>query len=222
MSTPLPTPLHRRALLHAVQAWDRRGLKRRQRAHPGVEIHPGASSNLAVARWEIEPGARVVIEDGVTTERLSGALRIHVAQGGELRIGARTWLRTEVGPIQLVVHRGARMTFGVDSWLNGCSLSAKVAVDCGRQAWIGPGSRVYDSDQHALDAERPERSAPVRMGDCFWVGAGVTVLKGSRIGSHCVIGAHSLVTGEVPDHSLAYGVPARVRGEIGDRSMVLR
>lgn len=205
-----------------MQAWDRRGLTRRQRTYPGVEIHPRASSNLAVARWELEPGARVVIEDGVTTERLPGALRIHVEQGGELRIGARTWLRTEVGPIQLVVHRGARMTFGADSWLNGCSLSSKVAVDCGRHAWIGPGSRVYDSDQHALDADRPERSAPVRMGDYFWVGAGVTVLKGSRIGSHCVIGAHSLVAGEVPDHSLAFGVPARVRGEIGDRSTVQR
>jgi tetrahydrodipicolinate N-succinyltransferase len=208
--------------LHVIQAWDRWRLARLTRAYPGVEIHPSASSNLAAARWEIEPGARVVIEQGFTTERLPGALRIHVEEGGELRIGPGAWMRTEVGPIQLVVHRGARITFGADAWLNGCSLSAKVAIDCGQHAWIGPGSRVYDSDQHALDADHPERSAAIEMGDCFWIGAGVTVLKGARIGSHSVVGAHSLVTREVPDHALVYGVPARVHGEIGDRSKVQR
>jgi len=46
----------------------------------------------------------------------------------------------------------------------------------------------------------------------------VTVLRGVRIGSHAVIGARSLVTRDVPDHALVHGVPARVRGTVGDRS----
>ena len=66
-----------------------------------------------------------MIEEGVTTERMPGELYIHVEEGGELRIGAGAWLRTEVGPIQLVVYRGARMVFGPGAWLNGCSLSSK-------------------------------------------------------------------------------------------------
>jgi len=36
------------------------------------------------------------------------------------------------------------------------------------------------------------------------------VLPGARIGAHVVIGAGSVVTGEIPDFSVAVGVPARV------------
>jgi len=211
-----------RVALKAYQAWDRYRLRRLQRQHPGVEIHPGASTNLAAARWELEPGARVVIDDGLVTERSPGALRIHVEEGGELHIGPGAWLRTEVGPIQLVVHKGARIAFGSGAWLNGCSLSSKVAIDCGERVWIGPGARVYDSDQHTLDAERTEQKAAIKMGSFIWVAAGVTLLKGAHLGSHVVVGADSLVTNPVPDHSLAFGVPARVRGEIGDRSTLVR
>jgi acetyltransferase-like isoleucine patch superfamily enzyme len=193
-----------------------------QRAYPGVEIDPTASTNLAVARWELEPGARVIVEPGVVTERLPGALRIHVLEGGELRIGADTWLRTEVGPIQLVVHRGARIELAREVWLNACSLSAKAAIVFERGASLGPGSRVYDSDQHDLDADRPEQTAPVRIGAYTWVTSSVTVLKGVSIGAHSVIGAHSLVNKDVPDHRLAFGVPAKVRGEIGDRTKAMR
>ena len=207
-----------RLALRAIQARDRRRLARLQREHPGVEIHPGASTNLAVARWELEPGARVVIEDGVAAERMPGAVRIHVEAGGELVIGAGTWLRTEVEPIHLVVYPGARMTFDRHAWLSGCLVSAKVAVECGERVWIGPGARVYDSDQHALDAEHPERSEAIRMGSYIWIAGDVTILKGAHIGSHVMIGAGSVVSKPVPDHSLAFGVPARVRGTVGDRS----
>ena len=56
------------------------------------------------------------------------------------------------------------------------------------------------------------------IGDHVWISSDVTVLRGVQIGSHVVIGARSLVNRDVPDHSLAYGFPARVRGPVGDRS----
>ena len=208
-------------MLRALQARDRRRLARLRRTYPGVTFAPSASSNLAVARWELASDARVVIEDGVVAERMPGALRVHVAAGGSLRIGAGTWLRTEVAPVQIVVYPGARVEIGPEGFLNGCALSAKTAIECGRRVWLGPGTRVYDADQHDIDAETPERSEAVRMGDYTWVASGVTVLKGATIGAHCVVGAHSLIGGEIPDHSLAFGVPARVRGSVGDRSSVL-
>ena len=192
-----------------------------RRAHPGVAIAPSASTNLAVARWALAPDAQVVIEEGVVAERMPGALRVLGAEGASLRIGAGTWLRTEAAPVQIVVYAGAHVEIGPEGFLNGCALSAKEAIECGRRVWMGPGTRVYDADQHDIDADTPERSEPVRMGDFTWVASGVTVLKGATIGAHCVVGAHSLVGGEIPDHSLAFGVPARVRGSVGDRSNVL-
>ena len=63
---------------------------------------------------------------------------------------------------------------------------------------MGPGSRVFDSDQHDFDAEHPEVAAPVAIGDYVWIASDVTVLRGVTIGEHSVIGARSLVTRDVP------------------------
>jgi len=50
----------------------------------------------------------------------------------------------------------------------------------------------------------------VSIGDGSWLGHGVVVLPGARIGRHVVVGANSVVTGEIPDRSVAVGAPARV------------
>ena len=59
-----------------------------------------------------------------------------------------------------------------------------------------------------------ERALPITIGDNCWFGANVTVMPGVKIGSGCVIGAGSVVTKDIPDNSLAIGVPARVIKEI--------
>jgi serine acetyltransferase len=40
------------------------------------------------------------------------------------------------------------------------------------------------------------------------------ILMGVTIGNHCVVGAGSVVTNDLPDHSVAVGTPARVVGTI--------
>jgi len=54
----------------------------------------------------------------------------------------------------------------------------------------------------------PER--PVRIGSGSWLGHGTVVLPGATIGRHVVIGANSVVTGELPDYCVAAGAPAVV------------
>jgi acetyltransferase-like isoleucine patch superfamily enzyme len=204
-------------LLRCIQAWDRLRLRRLQRAHPGLRIDASASTNLAVARFELAPGAELWIGPDVVTERMRGELCFHVEAGGRIEVGRATWLRCEVEKIRLVAYPGARLTLGSECFLNGCQLSAKERVDVGRGAMIGPGCRVYDSDQHPLDEDRPERPKPVEIGECVWVASDVTVTKGSVIGAHSVIGTRSLVAGRVEPHTLAYGIPAAPRGRVGNR-----
>ena len=204
--------------LRVIQHWDRLRLARLCARHPGLVFEPGASTNLAAARYVLEPGARVVFGAGVHADRTPGGLVVIAGRGARIEIGAGTWLRGETEPVRLVAFAGAELTTGPDSFLNGCHLSAKRSVRLGRRAWVGLGSRVFDSDQHDFDAEHAEEIAPVAIGDYTWVAADVTVLKGVRIGSHCIIGTRSLVTRDVPDHSLAFGIPATVRGVVGDRT----
>jgi acetyltransferase-like isoleucine patch superfamily enzyme len=50
----------------------------------------------------------------------------------------------------------------------------------------------------------------VAIGRDVWLGAKVTVLRGSTIGDGSVVGANAVVGGDIPPASLAVGVPARV------------
>jgi len=43
-----------------------------------------------------------------------------------------------------------------------------------------------------------------------WLGVGVVVLDGVKIGEGAVVGAGSVVTRDVPDNAIAVGIPARV------------
>ena len=111
------------------------------------------------------------------------------------------------------------MHLGPGVFLNGCHLSAKEFVGVGTFAMVGPGSRVFDADQHPIDADHPERRGRVEIGDYAWVASDVTVTRGVRIGAHSIVGARSVVTDDIPDHRVAVGVPARPAGSVGDRSV---
>ncbi len=204
-------------LLRAIQARDRLRLRGLMRTHPGLRIDPSASTNLAVARFELAPGAELVIGPEVVCERLPGELCFHVESGGRIEVGRATWLRCEVEKIRLVAYSGGRLSVGAQCFLNGCQLSAKERVEVGMGAMIGPGCRVYDSDQHPLDDDTPECPKPVEIGACTWLASDVTVTKGSVIGGHSVIGTRSLVAGHIDAHTLAYGVPAVARASVGKR-----
>ena len=206
-----------RLLLRAIQIWDRWRLRTQMRRHPGLSIHPDASRNLASARFDLGQGARVIIEAGVKSERRQDGVRFQVRAGAELVVGEGVWLRSDVQPIHLAVFEDATMRIGRDAFLNGCHLSAKLRVETGACSMIGPGTRVFDSDQHPKDAESPERSAPVVIGDYVWVASDATVLRGVTIGAETIVAARSLVTRDLPAHSLAVGSPAEVRGQVGDR-----
>lgn len=55
-----------------------------------------------------------------------------------------------------------------------------------------------------------ERAGSITIGDNCWLGGSVTVCPNVSIGEGCVIGAGSVVTKDIPPHSLAVGVPCRV------------
>ena len=50
----------------------------------------------------------------------------------------------------------------------------------------------------------------MRIGDGSWLGHGTVVLPGATIGRHVVVGANSVVRGELPDFCVAAGNPAKV------------
>lgn len=63
---------------------------------------------------------------------------------------------------------------------------------------------------------RVDLSGNVRVGPCTDIGAGTVVRNGIRIGKDCIIGMGSLVTKDIPDGVVAYGMPCKVIRENRD------
>ena len=62
-----------------------------------------------------------------------------------------------------------------------------------------------------------EYGASITVGDNCWLASNVTVCPGVTIGNNCVIGAGSVVTHDIPENSLAVGVPAKVLRKITEK-----
>jgi serine O-acetyltransferase len=98
----------------------------------------------------------------------------------------------EIGPGLLIAHVGGLVIGGKTRIGQNCDVRqnvtfggnfSKVAEDGRTQPWVG---------------------------DQVSVGAGAVVLGPVRIGSNVIIGANSVVTRDVPDNVIVFGVPAEV------------
>ena len=82
-------------------------------------------------------------------------------------------------------------------------------VFTGHQVYITDANHGYDDPDLPIGRQfAPSR--PVLIGSGSWLGHGSIVLPGATIGRHVVVGAGSVVTGDLPDFSVAVGNPARV------------
>ena len=72
-----------------------------------------------------------------------------------------------------------------------------------------------DGSAYAVETERP-----IVIGDNCWLASNVTVTGGVTIGEGCVIGAGSVVTKDIPPHSIAVGNPCKVLRQITDQDAI--
>ncbi|WP_394214974.1 sugar O-acetyltransferase [Brachybacterium vulturis] len=116
------------------------------------------------------------------------------------------------------VDYGSNVTLGARTFVNYHLTAADVApITIGDDCQIGPNVQLL-TPIHPTEPrprrERWERAAPIVIGDNVWLGGGVTVLPGVRIGDNAVIGASAVVTRDVPAGVVAVGNPARVLREV--------
>ncbi len=162
-----------------------------------TQIHLGNRvqlwSNVTLSCWT--GGSQIHIDDDVVMDRgiyLQGV-------GGRIEIGARSY----IGPYVCMSGPG----------------DVRIGADC----LIASHSTLYANNHVFADPGKPINRqsltfAGIEIGDDCWLGSGVRVMDGVRIGKGCVIGAGAVVTRDLPDYSIAVGVPARVistRGQTG-------
>ncbi|MGY8987249.1 MAG: acyltransferase [Flavobacteriales bacterium] len=75
--------------------------------------------------------------------------------------------------------------------------------------YISDNLHDYKDVKIPIKSQEILEKGPVEIGENTWLGENVCVV-GSSVGKHCVIGANSVVTKDIPDYSVAVGSPAKV------------
>ena len=79
---------------------------------------------------------------------------------------------------------------------------------------FGRGVTIRDNNGgHYLNRSGYKDARPVVIGDKVWLCEGCTIMPGVKIGDGAIIGAHALVTANVPAHSMVSGNPAQIVDE---------
>jgi len=184
------------------------------------------------------PGNRLLLDAGTPRQKLN--LDLSRATGCTLLLGRTARLQGEVmmsgrghllsvagggapAPAMLscqLLGESALILLGAGMTCNRAMLQAEGpegAILIGDDAMLSSGIVMRSTDSHALIAiaERMQLNppAPILVRPHVWIGHGVTIMKGVRVGAGAVLATQALVTRDVPPRSLAGGVPATVLRE---------
>jgi len=151
--------------------------------HPQAVISADARIDISSRGTNTTIGAGCIID---------GFVRIkHVGGAGHIVLGERVYLNSGT-----VLYSGNGITIGSDVLIGpNCNI---VATNHG----IG---RV---DMLIREQDFMPSKGGIIIEDDVWIGAGVTICDGAIIRTGCVVGAMSLVTGELPPYSVCHGTPA--------------
>jgi acetyltransferase-like isoleucine patch superfamily enzyme len=177
-----------------------------------LSIRGYVSPSATIYHRDVRLGFHVFIDDGVLIYQDQGGGAIALEDG--VHLYRDTCIQT---------GRGGSVAIGADTHVQPrCQFSAyKSRIEIGRGVAIAPNCAFYPYDHGTaagirIEDQPLETKGDIIIGDDAWLGTGVIVLSGVRIGKGAVVGAGSVVTADVPDDTIAVGVPARVvkkRGE---------
>ncbi|TCJ99368.1 acyltransferase [Nocardia alba] len=126
--------------------------------------------------------------------------------GRWVHIGDGNALRCHEGSLRI----GDKVVFGKDNVVN-----TYLDIEIGESTLVADWCYICDFDHRMDDITMPIKDqgivkSPVRIGPDTWIAAKVTVLRDTRVGRGCVLGAHAVVRGDIPDYSIAVGAPVKV------------
>jgi acetyltransferase-like isoleucine patch superfamily enzyme len=154
--------------------------KRLKKGGNNCYIGPGTS----ISGWE-----NISLENNVSI----GQNCILSSSEGALSIGNNTGLNSNV-------------TLGAD--LGSIYIGKNVII--GMNTVMRAANHRFDQSPDVPIRDQGHDRGTIVIHDDVWIGANVTIVPNVTIGSHCVIGAGSVVTKDIPTGTMAVGVPARV------------
>jgi acetyltransferase-like isoleucine patch superfamily enzyme len=162
-----------------------------------------------------DPAHRQEIVNELAARRAFASFPLHGEWLEGLRSGENTlfqphcWLTLDLD--------NAHIRIGANCFVNlGVMIAAQHGVTIGDWTMVANGCFIGDAAHRFDDPDTPvplqgfTSKGPVTIGENVWLGVNCVVTSGVTIGDRCVIGAGSVVTEDIPPHSIAAGAPARV------------
>ncbi|MCX4095285.1 acyltransferase [Nocardia sp. alder85J] len=151
-----------------------------------------------VLRGMVFLGKRVEVHATPELGRMEIGRWVHIGDGNAIRC--------HEGSLRI----GDKVVFGKDNVVN-----TYLDIEIGESTLVADWCYICDFDHRMDDVTMPIKDqgivkSPVRIGPDTWIAAKVTVLRGTRVGRGCVLGAHAVVRGDIPDFGIAVGAPAKV------------
>ncbi|MGE3174727.1 MAG: DapH/DapD/GlmU-related protein [Planctomycetota bacterium] len=141
-----------------------------------------------------------------------------ITGGKGLALGrnAQVWHHATIEILRLFPDRPT-VRIGADSVLRPYAhVGAVSEITIGDRVGIGAGVFLTDHEHDLRDPENPFLThqwlvaSPIVIEDDAFIGERAVILRGTRIGRGAIIGANSVVKGDIPPYSIAAGIPARV------------
>lgn len=143
--------------------------------------------------------------------RVEGGFRLRHGPHKGISIGSNVYIG--FGTVIDCPESGS-VTIGNDVTLtHGVFISSVKNVSIGDDTLIGEYVSIRDAD-HQTSASALIRMQPMVAGGCevgsdVWIGRGCAILSGASLQRGCVIGANSVVKGEIAEYTIVVGSPAR-------------
>lgn len=119
-------------------------------------------------------------------------------------------------PCTIGIEKGGEVIIGNNAGFSGVSIYCQKYIKIGNYVNCGGNVALWDSDFHPLEYEARRihdvtkiKTSPVIIEDDVFIGANSIILKGVRIGKRSIIGAGSVVTGNIPEGEIWAGNPAK-------------
>lgn len=156
-------------------------------------------------------------EEVENTRRLVGELNTGYHSPDEVRaLLERIWgqpLDTSVRmfpPFYTAFGKTTRV--GKEVFINfGCTFLDQGGIMIEDGVFIGPEAKILSEGHPEQPALRHTlQTEPVVIRRKAWIGAGAIILPGVTVGENAIIAAGAIVTKDVPDNTIAAGVPAKI------------
>ena len=109
-------------------------------------------------------------------------------------------------------------TVGTDVWIGPLTiLDATGGLEIGDGSEISCGVMIFTHSTHLRTVSKRQIDIvrePVKIGKHVYIGSGAIILPGVTVGDRSIIGAGAIVTCDISERRVAFGVPARIVGNV--------